>query len=86
MEFWLSVLLAAASVAILGFLLLTVARGRFPEILFPLVEQFFGTKENAAVAAGLGIKLGAASVLGLLMSIAGFVHCLVSRRKVTNAA
>jgi hypothetical protein len=86
MEFWISVFLASASAALLGFLLLAVARGRFPEILFPFVERCFGTKENAAVAADLGLKLGAASVAGLFLSLGGFVHYLLSRRKVTNAA
>jgi hypothetical protein len=86
MEFRLLVLLASASAVMLGFLLLAVARGRFPEILFPFVERFFGTKENAAVAADLGMKLGAASVVGLCMSFAGSVHYLLSRRKVTDAA
>lgn len=85
-EFWFSVFLAFASAAILGFLLLAVARGRFPEILFPFVERFFGTKEHAAVAADLGLKLAAASVAGLFLSFIGFVHYLLSRRRVTNAA
>ena len=85
MEFWLSVFLASSSATLLGFLLLAVARGRFPEILFPLVERFFGTKENAAVAADIGLKLGAASVVGLFLSLVGFVHYLLSRRKVENA-
>ena len=85
MEFWLLAFLASISAVLFGFLFLAVARGRFPEILFPFVERFFGTKENAAVAAELGIKLGAASVVGLFTSLAGITHYRMSRRRITNA-
>jgi len=86
MEFWLALILASASASFLGFLLLAVARHRFPEMLSPFVDVFFGTKENAAVAADLGIKLGMASVLGLIMSLGCLAHYVSVKRKVSNAA
>jgi len=86
LELWLSLSLACASAVLLGFLLVSVARDRFPEVLVPLVELFFGSKENLAVAGGLGIKLGMASVSGLLLSITGFVHCFWIGRQLVNSA
>jgi hypothetical protein len=65
-EFWVAVVLLSASVSGLGFLAFSVAHGRFPESLIPFVDAFYGTKENAAVAADLGTKLGVALVSALV--------------------
>jgi hypothetical protein len=86
MEFWFSALLASASAACLGFLWHAVAHNHFPDVLVPFVNRVFGTQENAAVAADLGIKLGLASLGALFVSLGGFVHYLLSKRKVRNVA
>lgn len=80
-EFWLSVTVVLVSLTLLGFLLLSAARGRFPDALLPFVNRFLDSQEKASIEADLGIKLGAASMVGLLVSMVGFVHYFVSRRE-----
>ena len=85
-EFWVAIVLSSASVSVLGFLVFSVACGRFPESLVPFVEAFFGRKENAAVAADLGTKLGIASALTLVASLGCFAHYMWAKRKLSDVA
>jgi len=86
MELWVAVILSSASVSVLGFLVFSVARGRFPESLVPFIEAFFGRKENAAVAADLGTKLSMASMLALLASLGCFTHYMWAKTELSDVA
>ena len=85
-ELWLAVILVSTSASILGALSIAVVCHRFPEILIPLANALFGTKENAAVAADLGIKLGIVSAFGLVIGLGCLAHSLLGKRKLSNPA
>src|SRR5688572_13410397 len=85
-EFWVAVVLLSASVSGLGFLAFSVAHGRFPESLIPFVDAFYGTNENAAVAADLGTKLGVALVSAFVAGLGCFAHYLCAMRKLSDVA